>query len=70
MLLAAVELLGAALFAFETPLVAGWALLMASFGAGGLVHLQYGEMGWWRIHWSPRCSGAAPCASGEWAGKH
>jgi hypothetical protein len=46
-LLAAVELLGAGLFALETPLLAGWALLLLSFAAAAVVHLQHGEMPWW-----------------------
>ncbi len=49
MLLAAAELLGAALFAFETPILAGLALLMAAFVAAGVLHLHHGETPWWLV---------------------
>jgi len=45
--LAAIELLGAALFAFELPVVAGSALLLASFIAAAVIHIQHDEMPWW-----------------------
>ena len=41
-LLAAAELLGAALFAFETPILVGLALLVVSFIVAAIVHLQQG----------------------------
>jgi DoxX-like family len=47
--LAAVELLGAALFAFERTIVAGFALLVASFVAAAVIHLHHDEMPWWLI---------------------
>ena len=52
MLLAVLELLGAALFAFETPLVAGFALLIGSFTVAGAVHLHHGETPWWLVAYS------------------
>ncbi len=51
-LLAVLELLGAALFAFETPLLAGLVLLIVSFTAAGVVHLHHGEMPWWLVVYS------------------
>jgi len=48
-LLAAVELLGAALFAFETPILVGLALLIVSFIVAAVVHLQQGAMPWWLV---------------------
>ena len=44
--LASVELLGAALFAFERPMAAGMALLLASFIFAALIHFQRGQMPW------------------------
>jgi hypothetical protein len=49
LLLAAVELLGAALFAFEAQVVAGLGLLLLSFLAASVAHLQHGEMAWWLV---------------------
>lgn len=47
MLLAAAELLGAALFAFETQVLPGLVLLIVSFVGAGAVHLHHGEIPWW-----------------------
>jgi len=52
MLLAAVELLGAALFAFEAQVVAGLVLLIVSFAGAGVVHLRHGELPWWLAAYS------------------
>lgn len=45
--LATIELLGAALFAFELPVVAGFALLLTSFIAAAVIHIHHNEMPWW-----------------------
>jgi hypothetical protein len=45
--LAAMELLGAALFAFEVPAVVGFALLLASFVIAAVIHISHDEMPWW-----------------------
>jgi hypothetical protein len=45
--LAGVELLGAALFAFEGPLTIGFALLSLSFVYAAVIHVRHGEMPWW-----------------------
>jgi hypothetical protein len=45
--LAAGELLGAALFAFEGSALAGLMLLLASFTAAAAIHLHHGERPWW-----------------------
>ena len=45
--LAAIELLGAALFAFELPVVTGFVLLLASFIAAAVIHIHHDEMPWW-----------------------
>jgi len=48
-LLAAAELLGAALFAFEAPIAPGLTLLMLAFVSSGVVHLHQGERPWWLV---------------------
>jgi hypothetical protein len=45
--LAVVELLGAALFAFEWSAVAGFILLALSFSYAAIIHIQRGELPWW-----------------------
>ena len=50
--LASVELTGAALFAFEGPVVAGFALLLASFLCAALLHLRHHELPWWLAAYS------------------
>jgi hypothetical protein len=45
--LAASELLGAALFAFEVSALAGLTLLLASFIAVAAIHLHHGQRPWW-----------------------
>jgi hypothetical protein len=45
--LTTVEMLGAALFAFEIPVVAGYALLLVSFGVAALIHAHHHETPWW-----------------------
>ncbi len=45
--LALVELLGAALFAFEGAAVAGFLLLLASFISAAAIHLHHGDKPWW-----------------------
>jgi hypothetical protein len=45
--LAASELLGAALFAFEGSALAGLTLLLASFTAAAAIHWHHGEKPWW-----------------------
>jgi hypothetical protein len=45
--LAAVEILGAALFAFEFSVVAGFVLLLGSFVAAAAIHIHQNEMPWW-----------------------
>jgi hypothetical protein len=45
--LAAVELLGAALFAFELTASAGFALLLASFLVAATLHIHHREIPWW-----------------------
>lgn len=45
--LAVIELLGAALFAFESSAVAGFLLLLASFIAAAAIHLHHGDKPWW-----------------------
>jgi threonine/homoserine/homoserine lactone efflux protein len=47
LVLATVEILGAALFAFETQVVNGFALLMVSFIAAAILHVHHHEMPWW-----------------------
>lgn len=47
--LAAVEVLGAALFAFEFSVVAGFALLLVAFVAAAVIHMHQGEMPWWMV---------------------
>jgi hypothetical protein len=47
--LAAVEILGAALFAFEFSVVAGLALLLVSFIAAAALHMHQNEMPWWLV---------------------
>jgi len=49
LLLAVIELLGAALFAFETSVVAGLVLLMLTFVAAGAAHLHQGQIPWWLL---------------------
>lgn len=44
--LAAAELLGAVLFAFERPIIAGFALLLGSFSVAAAVHIQVGKAPW------------------------
>jgi hypothetical protein len=44
---ATVELLGAALFAFERTAVAGFALLLGSFVVAAILHLHHREIPWW-----------------------
>jgi hypothetical protein len=39
-------LLGAVLFAFELPAVAGFALLLASFVSAAVTHIHHDEMPW------------------------
>jgi len=50
--LSAVELLGATLFAFERSVVAGFALLLASFSLAAVIHVHHGEMPWWLAAYS------------------
>jgi hypothetical protein len=45
--LAGIELLGAALFAFEATVVAGLVLLLGSFVAAALIHVHHYQMPWW-----------------------
>jgi hypothetical protein len=45
--LAATELLGAALFAFERSAIAGFFLLALSFADAAVIHVQHREMPWW-----------------------
>jgi hypothetical protein len=45
--LAAIEMLGAALFAFEAPAAVGLVLLLASFIAAAAIHLYHGDKPWW-----------------------
>jgi hypothetical protein len=45
--LATMELLGAALFAFERTVAAGFALLLASFTVAAVLHLHHRELPWW-----------------------
>jgi hypothetical protein len=45
--LAVVELLGAALFAFEVPIVVGFWLLVASFILAAVIHIRHNETPWW-----------------------
>ena len=45
--LAIIELLGAALFAFEVPIVVGLSLLFASFIPAAAIHIRHNEMPWW-----------------------
>jgi hypothetical protein len=45
--LAATEMLGAALFAFEGSAVTGLLLLLASFIAAAAIHLYHGDRPWW-----------------------
>lgn len=45
--LAVIELLGAALFAFERSVLAGFILLVLSFAYAALIHVLHGEMPWW-----------------------
>jgi hypothetical protein len=49
LLLAAIELLGAALFAFETSVRAGLVLLVLIFLAAGAAHLHQGRIPWWLL---------------------
>lgn len=71
--LAATELLGAALFAFERSVVAGFTLLALSFADAAVIHVQHGEMPWWLggyfaasallLYWTrraPNLAGSAP----------
>ena len=44
--LAGIELLGAALFAFEATVVAGLPLLLCSFTSAALIHIHY-QVPWW-----------------------
>jgi hypothetical protein len=39
--------LGAVLFAFELPAVVGFALLLASFALGAVIHISRDETPWW-----------------------
>jgi hypothetical protein len=50
--LASVELLGAALFAFEFPVVTGFVLLLGSFIAAAVVHIHHNEMPEWLMAYS------------------
>jgi hypothetical protein len=50
--LAAVEMLGAGLFAFERPVVAGFVLLLGSFIAAAAIHIHHNEMPWWLAAYS------------------
>jgi hypothetical protein len=45
--LAAIELLGAVLFAFEATLSAGLALLLVAFAIAALIHFHHGQIPWW-----------------------
>jgi hypothetical protein len=45
--LAAAELLGAALFAFELTAAAGFALLLAAFVVVATLHIHHREVPWW-----------------------
>jgi hypothetical protein len=45
--LAAIELPGAMLFAFELPAVVGFVLLLASFVIAAVIHISHDEMPWW-----------------------
>jgi hypothetical protein len=44
--LAVVELLGAALFAFETLITAGFALLLGAFAFAAALHAHFGKAPW------------------------
>jgi hypothetical protein len=50
--LASVELLGAALFAFDTSVVAGFVLLLGSFIGAAAIHIHHGELPWWLAAYS------------------
>jgi hypothetical protein len=50
--LAAIEVLGGALFAFEGSAVAGLVLLLASFVAAAAIHLYHGDRPWWLAAYS------------------
>jgi hypothetical protein len=45
--LAAIEVLGAALFAFDGTALAGLLLLLISFIAAAVIHLRLGDRPWW-----------------------
>jgi hypothetical protein len=45
--LAAIELLGAVLFAFEATVRAGLALLLTAFVIAALIHIHHGQLPWW-----------------------
>jgi hypothetical protein len=45
--LATLEILGAAMFAFERTGLAGFALLLASFVSAAVIHLHHGQAPWW-----------------------
>jgi hypothetical protein len=44
--LAAIELLGAVLFAFEWPITIGFSLLSLCFAYAAAIHVQHAEMPW------------------------
>jgi hypothetical protein len=50
--LAAVEMFGAGLFAFEHSVVAGFVLLLGSFIAAAAIHIHHNEMPWWLAAYS------------------
>ncbi|HEX9140078.1 MAG TPA: hypothetical protein VF848_09825 [Steroidobacteraceae bacterium] len=45
--LAAIELLGAVLFAFEATVTTGLALLLTAFVIAALIHVRQGQVPWW-----------------------
>jgi hypothetical protein len=45
--LAAIELLGAVLFAFEATMSAGLALLLTAFVIAALIHIHHSQLPWW-----------------------
>jgi hypothetical protein len=50
--LAATELLGAAFFAFERTVMAGFALLSITFVPVAVIHVHHGEMPYWLAAYS------------------
>lgn len=50
--LSTIELLGAAMFAFERSVTPGMVLLLASFALAGAVHVHDGQLPWWLAAYS------------------